>query len=549
MLLPLVAAGVVLAGQGVSLFLGAKTLTKAKSELAAKDRRLRSLAHAEPAPTEAAAAVLARELVELRDAIGQAELRWRDQLVARLLSGVPPSPNRRAAYFDLVRYREALADLARAQGVEIGQDEFWGFRVYAYEGPDEGDILNVHTQRLILERVLESLLRSKPQRILAVIREEQAAGAGTLEPRDPESADVSYRFQIRFRGTTATLRAWLNELVSDRTPILVRSVTVEPGEERQIVPARNRQYATVSSARFAETGIEDGFEPLARPSGSEFFVTLDYVELRTDKEPKAILGETPRVSNASSERVMTWPVPEPQGRGPQWVFDVFTPPEIFYHPASQQFYVKAVPPPIEPSVLANSLAEPQDEKPSTPRLLNVRRETYPLQLRGYIGGTEGDGFAGEPVGLLLGLFENRESGETLLLRRRDRVGDLGIEVLDLRLEAWPFADSEAMTLRDLRAVATIRDAQREWRELREGERAEGHELVAQIEWGGELIELREGDVLSREEGKLLTVVEIQFEPGLRVVMKCHADNAEADEFPEAVRLVLVTESASPNSTH
>jgi len=545
MLLPLVAAGVVFAGQGVSLFLGAKTLTKAQSELAAKERRLRSLANAEPAPTQAAADALARELVELRDAVGQAESRWRDQLVASSLSGAPPPSNSRAAYFDLVRYRETLADLAKAQGVEIGQDEFWGFRAYAHEGPDGADRLNVHTQRLILERVLESLLRSKPQRILAVICEEQSAGAGTLEYRESESAEVSYRFQIRFRGTTATLRAWLNELVSDRSPIRVRGVTVEPGEERQIVPVRNRQHATVSSAWFTETGIEDGFEPLARPSGSEFFVTLDYVELRTDKEkePEAISGETPRVSNASSERVMTWPVPEPQGRGPQWVFDVFTPPEIFYHPASQQFYVKAVPSPIEPSVLANSLAEPQDETPPAPRLLNVRRETYPLQLRGYIGGTEGDGFAGESVGLLLGLFENAESGETLLLRRGDRVGELGIEVLDLRLEARPFADSESMTLRDLRAIATIRDAQGELRELREGERTEGHELIAQIEWRGEYLELREGDMLAHENGEHLTVAEIQSAPAPRVVVKSHATATELE------LLVLAVEAPPADSMH
>jgi len=542
-LLLLVAAGVAFVGQSVSLFLGAKTLGKAKSELAAKERRLASLANSEPPATRAAGDALARELIELRAAIGQAESLWRDNSITRARADFPVSPNSRAAYFDLARYRKALADLARAQGVEIGQDEFWGFRAYANEGPDEVDILHVHTQRLVLERVLASLLRSKPQRVLAVIREEQSVGAGILEIRESEFADASYRFQIRFRGTTATLRAWLNELVSDRSPILVRGVTVEPGEARQIAPARNRRHAAFSSVPFPETGVEDGFELLVRPSSSEFLVTLDYVELGLGQETEAAFGETFGVSNVSPERIMTWPEPEPQGRGPQWVFDIFTPPEIFYHPVQQQFYVKAAPVPTEPSVLANSLAESQRGERSAPRLLNVRREDYPLQLMGYIGDTGRDGFEGESVGLLWGLFENHESGETLLLREGDRAESLGIDVLDFGLEVRPFADSEIMTLRDLRAVATIRDARGEWRRLYEGERAEGHALVAQLEWDGKYLELREGDVLAREDGEHFIVEGIQSTPEPRIVMKSAATATESEW------LVFAVEAPPADSTH
>jgi len=540
----LVAAGAVFAGQSVSLFLGAKTLSKVKAELTAKERRLASLANSEPAPTQAAADALARDLVELREAIGRAESRWRDHPIARTRSHFPSPLNSRAAYFDLVRYRNTLTALARAQGVEIGQDEFWGFRAYANEGPDEVGIVSVYTQRLVLERVLESLLRSKPQRVLAVIREDQSVGTSALEAREPESADASYRFQIRFLGTTVTLRAWLNELARDRAPILVRGVTVEPGAERQIAPLRVRPNVAFSPAlRFGEAEVEGGFEPLARPSESEFLVTLDYVDLRTDKETEATSGETSPIPNTSPKRGATWLDPEPQGRGPQWVFDVFTPPEIFYQPASQQFYVKAAPPPIGPSILANSQDEPQREDRPAPRLLNVQRETYPLQLRGYIGGTERGGFVGSAVGLLLGLFENRENGETLLLRRGDRVGELGVEVIDLRLESWPFADSETTTLRGLRAVATIRDALGARRNLYEGERAEGHDLVAQIEWGGECLALREGDVWVRQGGESLIVAEIQFTPEPRVIVRNHAT---ATEFE---LLVLAVESPPAESMH
>jgi len=534
-LLLLVAAGLVFVGQGVGLFLGAKTLSNAKSQLAAKEQQLTSLAHSKPMPAQARADALARELVELREAVGQAESLWRDNAISRALRDFAPPPNRRAAYFDLARYRQTLADLAREQGVEIGQDEFFGFRAYTNEGPEEADTLKVHTQRLVLERVLEPLLRSRPQRLLAVIREER----GEPDLHNSEASQISTRFQIRFRGTTAVLRAWLNEVASAPLPILVRSVTVEPAVEQQITPVRGRSNNVLSSAPFAEADVEDGFELLVRPSGSEFLVTLDYVELGPAKRDEATSGEASRVSSASPKRLVTWPEPEPQRRGSQWVFEVFTPPEIFYHPARQQFYVKSVFPSAEPVLASNSLAESQRGGRTVPRLLSVRREDYLLQLSGYISGAAGEE--------LFGIFENRESGETLLLRGGERVESLGIGVLDFRIETRHFADSENTALREPRAVATVRDAQGDQRTLREGERAKGHTLIAQIEWRGECVEVREGDVLVGEDGEHLVIQEIQSVPEPRVVMKSHTTATESDD--SLAPLVLAVEPSPADSTH
>jgi len=547
-LLLLAAAGVAFAAQGVSLFWGAKSFAKAKSQLAAKERQLTSLANAEPAPTQAYADALARELADLPSAVARSESLWRDNSIARARAAAPPPPNRRAAYFDLMRYRQSLADLAREQGVEIGADEFFGFRAYANEGPAEADISAVYMQRLVLARVLESLLHSKPQRILAVIRQEGNASADGFGGAEFAPANRGYRFQIRFLGTTAVLRAWLNELADMPLPILVRSVTVEPAPERQVIPIRGRSNAAFSSAPFAESGVGDGFEPLVRPSSSEFLVTLDYVELEPQEESEATSGEFSPSSEISPKRLMTWPEPEPQGRGPQWVFEVFTPPEIFYHPLRQQFYVKAVFPSADPVIVSNSLAESTRGPRNLPRLLGVRHEDYPLQLSGYVGGATGDVFGGESGGLLFGLFENRESGETLLLRGGDRVESLGIEVLDLRVEEQPLAEPAITPLRELRAVATIRSAQEDRRTLREGERAEGPGLVAHVELSGQHLELREDDVLERKDGQQLTVTEIQSEPEPRVVMKNHDGSSIADTLPEALPIILVIESVPADST-
>ncbi|WP_156468831.1 Amuc_1100 family pilus-like protein [Cephaloticoccus capnophilus] len=527
----------------MSLFLGAKTLAKAKSELAAKEGWLTSLANAEPAPTQAVADALAREFAELRNAVGQAESLWRDNSITRALCDSPPPPNSRAAYFEIARYRQALAGLAGEQGIEIAQDEFFGFRAYANVGPSEADILRVYTQRLGLERVLGALFRSKPQRLLAVIREERNASPEAPWQDESGSADASYRFQIRFLGTTAVLRTWLNELASDRLPVLVRSVTVEPGAERQVIPDRGRPTAALSLSSFGETGDSDGFELLVRPSGSEFLVTLDYVELGAEEEVEALTEGFSRFSENSPERVMTWPAPESQVRGPQWIFDVFTPPEIFYHPAEQQFRVKALRPSADPALTAHALPDSQNGELTVPRLLGVRREDYPLQLSGYIGGAGSDGLRGDCVGPFLGLFENRESGELLLLRGGDRVESLGIEVLDFRVEMQSVAHDEGTPFRAPRAVARIRDVQGERRSLYEGERAEGHALIAEVEWYGERLELREGDVVAGEEGALLTVSEIQCAPQPRAVMKSHAT------APESEWLVFTLESAPAGSPH
>jgi len=543
-----VVAGVVFVGESVSLFLGTKTLRKAKSELAAKERRLASLANSEPAPPQARAESLVRELAELRVAISEAEWLWRDNPIAYALSDSLPPSNRRAAYLDLVRYRQALAALARAGRVEVGPDEFFGFRAYANEGPEAGDILSVHTQRLILERILEPLLCSRPERLLAVIREEVRASSERPGASKFEGVDISHRFQIRFRGATAVLRAWLNELSRAQLPILVSGVSVESGSERQIVPVRARYNPTSSSALLDD---EDGFELLVKSGSSEFTVTLDYVELGQEKESEARMGEIPRFSKPSFERLMTWPEPKFQRRGPQWVFDVFTPPEIFYHPARQAFHVKPVLSPNDSAVTTHSLVGPQAGHRNAPRLLGVRREEYPLQLSGHIGGGGRDSFGDGSDRGFFGLFENRETGETLLLRGGERVDSLGIDVLNFRVEAQPIAISETMTLRAPRAAATIRDAQGERRILQEGERAEGRRLIAQVEWNAAHVELREGDVLAREDGEPLVVEEIRLTPEPSVVVQSRAVADESDDSLSAdlAPLVLLVEPSPADSMH
>src|SRR5947209_1707798 len=48
----------------------------------------------------------------------------------------------------------------------------------------------------------------------------------------------------------------------------------------------------------------------------------------------------PVASDAPPVKVETWPAPPSQSRGREWIYDTFTPPEIFYHARTRQFTVK-----------------------------------------------------------------------------------------------------------------------------------------------------------------------------------------------------------------
>lgn len=170
-----------------------------------------------------------------------------------------------------------------------------------------------------------------------------------------------------------------------------------------------------------------------------------------------------------------WSAPKAQARGPEWVYDVFTPPEIFYDPDKQTFSVKSqLPPAVEKPVVAPD---------SEPTLLAVRRADFPLQLLGYLG--EGKD--------ALGLFENRISSETLLLRAGDRVADLGLTIAEFRVERVAIEIPDSMTVYEPQAMAVARDVNGGNVVLRQGLVTPGEGLIARIETSAGTLDLAEGD--------------------------------------------------------
>ncbi|MDO8539543.1 MAG: hypothetical protein Q7S40_03820 [Opitutaceae bacterium] len=142
------------------------------------------------------------------------------------------------------------------------------------------------------------------------------------------------------------------------------------------------------------------------------------------------------VTSPAPVKTDTWATPGPQSRGREWVFDAFTPPEIYYNARSKQFTVR---PP-------SSLAEEEEEEFGI-ELVAVRPEPFRLQLIGYFG----------DEGRFLGTFENLLSGETFLAGPGRRMPNLAVSIKSLEVKPQPVAVGEGATSRQRVATAVVFD--------------------------------------------------------------------------------------------
>lgn len=165
------------------------------------------------------------------------------------------------------------------------------------------------------------------------------------------------------------------------------------------------------------------------------------------KHPRAKPGTIPQVQLADATytavapdappvKAETWGAPVAQTRGRDWIYDTFTPPEIFYNSRSKQFTVK---PP-------SGLGEEELEAFGVD-LVSVRPEPFRLQLVGYAG-DEGSG---------KGIFLNVASGEVFLAKAGHSVPKLGVSIKKLEVARQPIAFKDSTTTRQRIATAVVRD--------------------------------------------------------------------------------------------
>lgn len=146
---------------------------------------------------------------------------------------------------------------------------------------------------------------------------------------------------------------------------------------------------------------------------------------------------TPAIAENATRASDTWTPPASQSRGREWVYDTFTPPQIFFNARSKQFSVK---PPA-------GFAEDVPEEAFGLELVSVKPEPFRLQLIGYLG----------DEGNWRGTFENLVTHETFLAGAGRRVEKLGLFIKTLDVRAQPVPVANSMTTHQRVATAVIHD--------------------------------------------------------------------------------------------
>lgn len=185
---------------------------------------------------------------------------------------------------------------------------------------------------------------------------------------------------------------------------------------------------------------------------------------------------TPSATDAPTVKTDLWSPPTAQGRGRDWVYDTFTPPEIFYSARTRHFSVR---PPL-------GLADDTPEEPFGLELAVVRPEPFRLQLIGYAG-DEGE---------WRGTFQNVATGEVFLALAGRHVPSLALTIKSLDVRAADITLPQSMTTRQRVATAVIYD-ERTKREVtlthRERQFTGGLSAFVAATGGAAIREVRQGE--------------------------------------------------------
>ncbi|MBI2517887.1 MAG: hypothetical protein HYV95_13365 [Opitutae bacterium] len=234
-------------------------------------------------------------------------------------------------------------------------------------------------------------------------------------------------------------------------------------------------------------------------------------QLRAISETVALSGESfrPAPHVASEASVAAWRKPGAQRGGPGWVYELFTPPDIYYDTVARAFDV--VPPAVEA----------EGALPFGLELLEVKRAPYRLQLVGYFGSADD----------YTGTFSSPQLPGALLARAGSRFTELGLVLKSFSVGLVPVGPGEDGALFERTASAVLED-------LTTGELvtldSRGRKLtdmplaVLRLKGGAtKPRELREGD--SVQDGQASYRVErIQFDPPEVVVLRTLPDRPRTE---------------------
>jgi len=203
------------------------------------------------------------------------------------------------------------------------------------------------------------------------------------------------------------------------------------------------------NSRFSEL-----FDKLILAVAMLFFIYVGYMSIQNSRTLDSISRQThPMLSDRKVDiesisiedaRFVdtSWGIPAKQSRGADWVFDVFTPPVIYYNPMTREFSVTS------PAVLVASKEEDPWQTFGL-ELLEVRPRPYRLQLVGY---------AGED-GNYVAYFEYLDTGDLVLARPGKLLVEAGVKVVSFEVKQMEVQQEGSMPVFENVGVARVLDYQ------------------------------------------------------------------------------------------
>ena len=172
------------------------------------------------------------------------------------------------------------------------------------------------------------------------------------------------------------------------------------------------------------------------------FGQIDSVIEGDPVRPLVFSDYTPEPVAPLSIETQIWEKAPAQSSGKEWIYDVFTPPVIYYNPVTLQFTVS--PPEFDRTVVLT-------DDPFALELLEVRPQPFRIQLVGYVGQNEDH----------LATFENVSTGETMMGRPGRRFESLGVTLRSFELRRETIPSSSQSPVFDTVAVAVVYDEETE----------------------------------------------------------------------------------------
>ncbi len=166
-------------------------------------------------------------------------------------------------------------------------------------------------------------------------------------------------------------------------------------------------------------------EPVAAPMGGSAY------------EPSAL--------NVSSSESRSWASPAPQSAGEKWLYDVFTPPKIYYNVQTKKFVVE---PPVFVAI-DTTVGPVVPDQPVTfgVTLAGVEQPLFRLQLVGYVG----EGASAR------GTFEDQTTKQIIFGTTGKKLPSLNLEIVRFSAERRRTKVAGETEIVEMVCTATVRD--------------------------------------------------------------------------------------------